>query len=302
MLLSVVIPVYKSQLRLRNLVETLQRELRSVMMEIVLVNDGSPDGTEGVGNALARTFPNVQFISLRKNFGEFAAVLCGIRHARGDYVVMIDDDFQCPPSEIIKLLSHARDNHLDVVFSRYDLKQHHWFRNLGSWGLNKLQTWLLHKPNDLYLSSFMLMSRDIARLVGQYQGLYPYPNSLVFRYTDRVGSVLVEHHARTEGKSNYTLKKLLRLTWNILLGYSLLPLRLLLGLGLGLLCMGTLSLIAHFFEWYRPGMGTWLTLMAGLQFTGLGLVGEYIGRLFLSQTNMPQYVIKYKLPADDRTQ
>ena len=189
-----------------------------------------------------------------------------------------------------------------MVFSRYERKQHHWFRNAGSWGLNQLQTWLLNKPADLYLSSFVLMHRDIATLVGQYKGLYPYPNSLIFRFTDRVGSLLVDHHPRSEGQSNYTLRKLLRLTWNILLGYSLLPLRLLLGLGLFLLFIGLLSLIAHFFEWYRPGMGTWLTLMAGMQFTGLGLVGEYIGRLFLAQTHMPQYVVKYKIPADDRTQ
>jgi len=132
MKLSVVIPVYNSEKTIGPLVETLQTALAEVSFEIVMVNDGSRDGSEKVCKQLAEHYANVRFISLRRNYGEFNAVICGLNWAYGDYCVMIDDDFQNPPEEILKLIKVAENDGNDVVYTYYSKKEHSVGRNLGS--------------------------------------------------------------------------------------------------------------------------------------------------------------------------
>lgn len=122
MLLSVVIPVYHGEISITKLVETVQEQLNTSLFEIILVNDGSKDASEQICIGLSERYNNVSFLSLRKNFGEFNAVMCGLNHAKGEYAVIIDDDFQNPPSEIIKLLETAQKGNFDVVYSQYDEK------------------------------------------------------------------------------------------------------------------------------------------------------------------------------------
>ena len=216
--LTVVIPVYNSERTIGPLVEQLQTALKTKSFEVVLVNDGSHDGSAAVCQSLARRFENVRFVSLSRNFGEFNAVLCGLNYARGNFTAIIDDDFQNPPEAILTLLDTARTAGFDVAYSRYAEKKHNWFRNAGSALLNYLTTFTLGKPRDLYLSSFKLISRAVVTEIIRYWGPHPYIDALIFRTTRNVTSVLVPHKARVEGQSNYTIRKLIVLFFRILFG------------------------------------------------------------------------------------
>lgn len=297
--LSVVIPVYRSERTIGPLVERLQGCLQAIAFEVVLVNDGSPDQSEQVCQQLADTYENVRFIALRRNFGEFNAVLCGLHYVQGQYAVIIDDDFQNPPEAILTLLHTAEQAGFDVVYSRYAQKQHAFYRNIGSRCLNYITTYLLNKPRSLYLSSFKLMNRAIVDEVRRYQGPYPYIDGLIFRATRHVGSVEVPHHARQDGQSNYTWRKLISLTLNVLFGYSALPLRLIMGLGIGIIGLSLLLGVVLFFGALTNTLAVtgWMVViwivtgLTGLQLAFLGVVGEYLGKLFLSHSGQPPYVI-----------
>ncbi|GAB3327598.1 glycosyltransferase family 2 protein [Larkinella ripae] len=300
MLLSVIIPVYNSERTILPLVECLTAELAAYPFEIVLVNDGSRDASEEICESLARHYDEVQFVSLRKNFGEFHAVMCGLNYARGEYCVIIDDDFQNPPQEIIKLLRAAEQGQYDVVYSQYEKKNHNRFRNLGSWLVNRLTSWLLQKPSDLYLSSFKLLRQAVVQEIIQYRGPYPYLDGLIFRTTRNIGRVVVQHEKRQEGGSNYTLKRLISLFLTIIFGFSVQPLRLLTALGgflIGLsVVAGLAEAISATLTQHLPKTDhlIWLTvcLVGGIQLFGMGLLGEYVGRLFMQQSGLPQYVVK----------
>ncbi|MBB3836094.1 undecaprenyl-phosphate 4-deoxy-4-formamido-L-arabinose transferase [Runella defluvii] len=299
MLLSVIIPVYNSEQTINRLVEHVLETLNRTTLEIVLVNDGSRDRSEQVCTELAKRFSEVKFISLRRNSGEFNAVMCGLNHASGDYCVMIDDDFQNPPTEILKLVETAQQGDYDVVYSFYATKKHSWFRNFGSWLVNRVTTWLLEKPNDLYLSSFKLINQAVVQEIIKYKGPYPYLDGLIFRVTRNVGRVQVSHNAREEGESGYTLRKLTSLFMTILFGYSLKPLRLLTATGLAFSGFSLLAVLIdlvlyaiHSEFFILNSVLILLTFFSGLILTCLGIVGEYIGRIFMTQSGLPQYVEK----------
>lgn len=300
MQLTVVIPVYNSERTITPLVERLQTCLVSRLFEIVLVNDGSADRSERVCQQLEDRYPTVRFISLRRNFGEFNAVLCGLTHARGDYVVIIDDDFQNPPEAILTLVEAAETDHYDVVYSRYDQKQHHWFRNVGSWLVNTLTTWSIGKPRDLYLSSFKLIGRDVVNEIIRYRGPYPYIDGLIFRVTRNVGQVTVPHSARAEGRSNYTVRKLIGLFLTVFIGYSLWPIRVFTLLGIVLFSFGLLSGSVLLIGWLSNAfpIPEWAVVLwaigtgLGVQLLFLGIVGEYLGKLFMAYSGLPPYVEK----------
>ncbi|NIJ51215.1 glycosyltransferase family 2 protein [Dyadobacter arcticus] len=300
MKLSVVIPVYNSEKTIRPLVERLRNTLAEITFEIVLVNDGSRDGSEKMGRQLAEAYPNVRFISLRRNYGEFNAVMCGLNWADGDYCVMIDDDFQNPPEEILKLIQEAESGDFDVVYTYYAKKQHSVGRNLGSQFVNWLTSYLLNKPKDLYLSSFKLIRKEVVQEIIKYQGPYPYIDGLIFRMTRNIGTVQVTHLKREEGISNYTWQKLISLFLNILFCYSSLPIRLFMPIGLGLFGLGFCLLFFLTVQWFMgPDPKGWQVVTAtfifigGIQCTLLSVLGEYIGKSFMAQSGQPQYVIKY---------
>ena len=300
MKLSVVIPVYNSAQTLVALVERLQTCLSGLSFELVLVNDGSRDRSEAVGNALADRYDNVQFISLRRNFGEFNAVLCGLNYAQGEFVALVDDDFQNPPESILTLLETAEAGGHDVVYSRYAEKQHSFFRNMGSGLLNNLATHLIGKPRTLYLSSFKLIRREVVDEIIRYRGPYPYIDGLIFRVTRYVTSVEVPHHARQTGQSNYTLRKLIALFLTVVTGYSVWPLRVFTAVGLALfsfsLLVGVGLLTASLIG--ALAISGWqvvlwaVLLLVGLQLVFLGVLGEYVGKIFMTQSGLPPYVVK----------
>jgi glycosyltransferase involved in cell wall biosynthesis len=301
--LSVVIPVYNGAATIGRLVEAVLSELSAHDPEVVLVNDGSRDNSEDVCTQLALSHPSVKFISLRRNFGEHNAVMCGLNHADAEFVAIIDDDFQNPPSEIEKLLREAEKGY-DVVYSRYRVKQHSWFRNSGSRAHNWLATIILDKPRDLYLSSFRVMSRDLVQEVIKYRGPFPYIDGLILRVTNNIGTCLVEHQPRAEGRSNYTLGKLVSLSLNMFLNFSVRPLRFFTAVGFALFVLG-IVLSIYYFIWkiFNPDYAVgWASLMiatltlSGVQLLFLGLIGEYLGKNYLDRNGAPQYVIKKKVP------
>lgn len=300
MQLSVVIPVYNSERTIGPLVGRLQSCLSGQSFEVILINDGSADGSEAVCHQLTNRFNNVRLISLRRNFGEFNAVLCGLNHTKGRYVAIIDDDFQNPPEAILTLIETAEAHQYDVVYSRYAHKQHHWFRNWGSRLVNALTTYSLGKPRTLYLSSFKLIRREVVAEIVRYKGPYPYIDGLIFRVTRHVGSVEVPHNTRADGRSNYTARKLIGLFLNVFIGYSLWPIRVFTVFGGALLLVSLLvgsGLLAGVLAGViaLPGWSvvTWAVLTAtGLNLLFLGILGEYIGKLFMAHSGLPAYVAK----------
>ncbi len=302
--LSLVIPVYNGSPTIASVVEGVCAVLAPVRHEIVLVNDGSSDSSEEACNGLAARFPDtVSFVQLSRNFGEHAALLAGLRRTSGEYVATMDDDGQNPPDQLLVLLEQIRAQGLDVVYGRYREKQHSWFRNCGSWFTNAVATVVLKKPADLYLSSFKVMSRFLVDTVVRYSGPYPYLDGLILQATRRVGQVEVEHRERQAGRSGYNFRRLLGLWSNMFLGFSIAPLRLanLVGMATSLLSLVLLVGIVLDKLFISPnvtvGIPTVLvcvTFFAGVQLWVLGMVGEYVGRVFLQLQGKPQVVVRYE--------
>src|SRR6202042_911533 len=195
-------------------------------LEIVLVNDGSPDNSGEVCQELLRNASvPLTYVEHARNFGEHNAVMTGLRHARGAYVITMDDDLQNPPEEVLRLFNHARDGGWDVVYTRYAVKQHAGWRNLGSRFTNWVADILLDKPRGLYLSSFRCMNAFLVEQVLKYDGPFAYIDGLILQVTQSIERIQVAHLPRAEGRSNYTLRRLVRLWLNMFLNFSVMPLR-----------------------------------------------------------------------------
>jgi undecaprenyl-phosphate 4-deoxy-4-formamido-L-arabinose transferase len=243
-----------------------------------------------------------------RNFGEHNAVLTGWRHARGGHIVNLDDDGQNPPREAVRLWHHAKNTGADVVFGHYQTKQHSWWRNFGSWLTNRFTDWALDKPPGFYLSSFRCVSAFAAREVVAYAGPYPYIDGLLLQITQRIESLIVEHEARRQGQSGYTWRRLLRLWLSAWLNFSLLPLRLATFAGLTTAALGVVAFIVVLWLWFvnrgpQYGFG-WLMaaflIFSGTQLVMLGLIGEYLGRMFLTVNQRPQAVVREIIKVEGR--
>ncbi len=307
--LSFVIPLYHSA----ETIGAVVREIESFTIpgghEIILVNDGSADMTSEVCRELIRSAadrrgpgPSVPIILIEhaRNYGEHNAVLTGWRHASGAHIVNLDDDGQNPPTEAVRLWEHAVATGLDVVFGHYETKQHAAWRNFGSWLTLRMTDWALDKPPGFYLSSFRCVSAFVARQVVGYAGPYPYIDGLLLQVTQRIGSIHVRHEARQAGQSTYTLRRLIRLWLSAWVNFSVLPLRVATVMGFALGFVGLLALGSVAWLWWHdlgPESG-WGWLMAallifsGTQLVLLGLIGEYVGRMFLAVNQRPQSVVR----------
>ena len=299
--LSIVIPVYRGAQTIGTLVEALAALKPEGGLEIVLVNDGSPDDSGKVCQELVcRVGVPLIYIEHARNYGEHNAVMTGLRHARGAYIITMDDDLQNPAEEVLRLYDHARLGGWDVVYTRYADKQHAGWRNLGSQFANAVADRLLDKPKGLYLSSFRCMSAFVVQSVTRYGGPYPYIDGLIMEVTQRIDSIEVKHLPRMEGRSNYTLRRLVRLWLNLATSFSLAPLRLAVFAGAGLALLGAIGAVwtiveALFVHETPSGWASTMTvvlLVSGVQSMILGIVGEYVGRTFLSAKGKPQGTVR----------
>jgi undecaprenyl-phosphate 4-deoxy-4-formamido-L-arabinose transferase len=299
--LSIVIPVYRGANTVGILVRALSQLHPEGGLEIILVNDGSPDNSDEVcAELLAEATVPMLYIEHGRNFGEHNAVMTGLRYASGAYVVTMDDDLQNPADAATKLYDHARLNGFDVVYSRYAVTKQVLWRRLGSQFANKVADWLLDKPPGLYLSSFRCMSAFVVQGVTRYAGPYPYIDGLIMQTTQRIGTIEVQHFPRADGESGYTTRRLIRLWLNLATSFSLAPLRVAIWAGLVMAIIGSIGAVEVIIEALtsRSLPSGWastmtaLLLVSGTQSMILGILGEYVGRTFLSTSAKPQATIR----------
>jgi undecaprenyl-phosphate 4-deoxy-4-formamido-L-arabinose transferase len=225
--------------------------------------------------------------------------MAGLREAIGAHIITMDDDLQNPPGEVLRLLAHAQHTGKDVIYAHYAKKRHSAWRNLGSWFANWVADRVLDKPKGLYLSSFRCISAFAARQVTQYRGPFPYIDGLILQSTQSIGTLEVEHLPRLAGRSNYTVARLVRLWTSMFVNFSVMPLRIatvsgFLMSGVGL--FGALWVIGEAIWSDTPPGWASLTvatlLLLGVQLIMLGIIGEYLGRLYLTVNRKPQSVVR----------
>ena len=303
-----MIPCYRSA----KTVGAVTREIGETMAampqyvyEIVLVNDCSPDDTWEVIRQLAANDKHIAAVDLAKNFGQHAALMCGMRHSRGDFVVCLDDDGQTPADEAGKLLEKLEEGY-DVVYASYEDKRESGFRRFGSDVNRRMTEIMLGKPKELELNSYFAARRFLVDEMLRYEHCYPYVMGLVLRSTKRICNVPVHHRAREEGRSGYTLAKLLSLWMNGFTSFSVKPLRIATYSGAFLALVGFLYAIVVLIRRFTVNAAPlgWTTttililIIGGLNLLLLGLVGEYVGRVFMCVNASPQYVERAYIPAE----
>ena len=299
---SFVIPCYNSSESIRHVVELTMEEMEKMNrreFEFVLVNDySSSPKTMPVLKKLAEEYPCVTVLNLAKNAGQHNAIMAGLNYAKGDILIGMDDDMQTHPSQLPYLLEELEKGY-DIVYGYYPEKKHSAFRNFGSWVNYISVRILIGKPKELKTSSYWVARKFVRDSVIEYQAPYAYIQGLFLRTTRNISCIPIQHFQREEGESNYTFKRLLKL-WSNIIGFSITPLRLTEYCGFGL---SLLSIIAAVVVLIRkilnPAMALgWPSLMivicffSGIQLMFLGLIGEYIGRMFLGLNRQPQYVIR----------
>lgn len=300
--ISFVIPCYRSEKTISAVVEEIRnkmKELSKYSYEVILVNDCSPDNTFETIKSIAKEFDNVIAIDLAKNFGQHSAIMAGFSKVSGNIIVCLDDDGQTPANEVDKLLVKIEEGY-DVVYAEYGNKQHSAFRNWGS-NLNKKMTEiLLGKPKELFISSYFAATRMIVEEIKRYNNPYPYLAGLVLRTTKSVCNVSVTHRQRMEGESGYSLRKLIGLWVNGFTAFSVLPLRMATYSGMLVALIGFIFAIwtvVHKIISPEVAVG-WsstfsvILVIGGMILFVLGMIGEYIGRIYISLNNSPQYVIR----------
>lgn len=301
-LVSFVIPCYRSAKTIGGVLEEIDAAMGNLdeyRYEIILVNDCSPDDTFEVIREICAGRKDVTGVNLARNFGQHAALMAGFHYVRGDYVICLDDDGQTPAEEVPKLLARLEEGY-DVVYARYEIKKHSAFRNFGSHVNEWMTRVMLGKPKELYLSSYFAVKRFIVDEMLRYTNPYPYVIGLVLRATKNITNVDVKHRERQVGTSGYTIGKLLALWFNGFTAFSIKPLRV-------ATAIGAFSAIAGFLygiytivkKLVNPNVVIgFSSLMSAMVFIGgmvmlmLGIIGEYIGRIYISMNNSPQYVIR----------
>ncbi len=275
-----------------------------------MINDGSPDNTlKDIINLSSRS-KNIKVVNLSKNFGQHAAIMAGLNLVDGDIITCLDDDGQTPANEVFRLIDKVMDGY-DVVFAKYEDKQHPLYRNIGSQINNLMALYLINKPKNITITSFFSCRRFIVNEVKKYTNPYPYVSGLLLRSSNNIINVKVNHRSRLVGESNYSFSKLVQLWFNGFTAFSVIPLRIATFSGF------MFAIIGFFFAIYTvvnklinpTAIMGYASLMSALLVIGgilmliLGLIGEYLGRIYISLNHSPQFVIKEKIgfntPSDE---
>lgn len=302
-MISIIIPVFNSESTIEILVNNIIKTLgENYKFEIILINDSSKDNTEEKCKKLVEKYTSVVLYSLSKNFGEHNAVMAGLNKCSGDYAIIMDDDLQHSADSLLELIKFGikEKNNFDVVYTYFDNMKYNFFRNLGRKFNNFIANLLLDKPKFLYLSSFKLINRFLITEIIKYKSPFTYIDGIILGITSRIGRIKVGHDKRVHGKSGYTIKKLLQVWSSMFTGFSVIPLRLSLGLGWILSVLGFIfalsTLVEKIVDNTVPSGYTALiiivTIFSGVILIALGLLGEYVGRIFISLNKKPQFTIR----------
>lgn len=302
MLISLVIPVYNSSEFIEETVKVIFRDFTGYDFEIILVNDGSPDNSWSVIKQIASTHENITSINLSQNYGQHSAVLCGINNAKGDYLVTLDDDLQNPPKEIHKLITKIQEGY-DIVFAVFEQKKHASYRRLGSKLIGYFNAKIFNKPKDITLTNFRIFTKEIANQLSEYKTLYPYIPGLLLLQSRSIANVKTEHHSRKDGKSNYSLVKILKLVSRLLINYSSYPLKILTAIGTLITVIsflfGFITLVnAVLYGNSTPGWASIMIMMSflnGILILMVGMIGIYVSRTLNQISYNKPYVIKEKV-------
>ncbi len=310
---SIVIPCYSSSHTIRQVVEETAAKMEEIgrtPFEFVLVDDCSPDdgATVRVLHELADEHPYVTVVELAINAGQHNAMMAGLNQAEGDVIISMDDDMQTHPSQLPKLFDKF-DEGYDVVYAYYKDKKHSGFRNFGSWVNFNTVRILIGKPKEMKTSSFWIIRKFVRDSIIQYRTRYTYLQGLFLRTTKNIACVPVEHFERAYGQSGYTFKKLIGL-WSNIMGFSIVPLRIATRFGILVAVLALIAALAVIIrKLLNPGLAVgWastivtITFFSGLIMMFLGLIGEYVGRMFMASGHDPQYVIRttYKKEKEDQ--
>jgi glycosyltransferase involved in cell wall biosynthesis len=297
--LSVVVPVYNGSDTLPQLVDEVGKVLPNVAgeFELVLVNDGSPDQSWEVISSLAQTYAWVRGIDLMRNYGQHNATLCGVREARYEVIVIMDDDLQNPPHEIPKLLEKLKDGY-DVVYGVARKRQQVWWKSLASVIVKRAIAYVMGLRTVRDIGAFKAFRADLRKSFENFNSPDVLVDVLLSWGTSRFASVTVEEAPRTVGKSNYNLFKLIKVSLLVLTSYTTIPLRLasIVGFLFTLFGFGVLTyvLVTYFAAGSIPGfsfLASSVTIFSGVQLFALGILGEYLARVFERTGGRPTYTI-----------
>ncbi len=299
---SVVIPCYRSEGSIGPLVERLLPVLRACTraFEIVCVHDAGPDGTWRVIEQLAARYPQVRGIDLMKNYGQHGALLCGIRAARHDVIVTLDDDLQHPPEEIPRLLERLTDD-VDVVYGTPLAEPHGLWRGLASRITKLALQAAMGAETARHASAFRAFRTRLRDAFADYRGSFVSIDVLLTWGSTRFTHVAVRHDPRTIGTSSYTLRKLLTHAGNMITGFSTLPLQIASILGFALTAFGVLLLAYVLGRWVYEGftsvpgfpfLASAITIFSGAQLFCLGIIGEYLARMHFRMMERPPYAVR----------
>lgn len=300
LLYSVVVPVYNSESSLKELFRKIKLtfENMSKPFEIIFVNDYSKDESINILKEIYNENQdiNVIVVDLYSNFGQQNALMCGFKYCNGDYVITIDDDLQNPPEEIEKLISKV-DEGYDAVYGSYENKQHKFYKNLGSFLFRKLNHKIFDVRNNIVFTSFRIIKIDIVRQLIKNKTSFPYISGMLVKITKNIVNVTVKHDHRRTGKSNYTFRKLVSLSFNLIINHSTILLKLISNFGL-FFSLSALFLSLWFI--YRKltisgVVAGWTTIVVLLSFYNaiilitLFIIGIYLSRILKESSNQKQY-------------
>jgi undecaprenyl-phosphate 4-deoxy-4-formamido-L-arabinose transferase len=301
MQLSIVVPVYNSADCVPDLARRIQQDVgrHFESYELLLVNDDSSDASwDGIAR-LTDEYPFITGINLRRNVGQDNAIMAGLHYARGEVVVIMDDDLQHDPSDIPSLYKEIQKGY-DVVYANFKKKEQVLWKNFGSWFNDRAAVWVLGKPKHIYMSPYKAIRGEVVEEIIKYEGPYSYVDGLIFTITSNMSQILVTHHTRFAGVSNYNLLKSIRVWLKLATGFSVFPLRIATVTG-GIMSLlsfivATLFVIqALLLERMPEGWPSLIVsvfFLGGIQLMGIGTVGEYIGRIFITQNKRPQFTVK----------
>lgn len=297
--ISIVIPVYNSYECVKEISLQIEKALSGIEYEQIMVNDCSKDSSWDEIQQICKTNKNVIGINLRKNGGQDSAILTGLNFATGNYIVIMDDDLQHSPFDILKLYEEIKKGY-DVCYANFEHKKQKIWKNLGSWFNGKISEISIGKPKEIYLSPFKIMTKGIVQEIIKFNNLFPYIDGLIFQVTKNITQIDIEHHKREMGKSNYNLIKSIKVFLRMMFGFSTMPLNISTYFGFTSAAAGFILAVVYLIQYFsgKVEVQGWTTLVililviGGLILVSLGILGKYLGQIYLTVNNQPKFIIK----------